>query len=138
MKGRRNLSGSDSNPRVREAVTRRSFSPGERKRPKAGPTSEDLKTLADKAYSKLGEEGRERLALNAYLGQIDNPQVAFAVKPQRSPRSMDAAISATLEMESYLVSKAGSAPVSWVELGGEQAVVAAADVSENWRRWWRS
>ena len=90
---------------------------------------EDLKTLADKAYSKLGEEGRERLALNAYLGQIDNPQVAFAVK-QRSPSSMDAAISATLEMESYLVSKAGSAPVSGVELGGEQAVVAAADVSE--------
>ena len=90
---------------------------------------EDLKTLADKAYSKLGEVGRERLALNAYLGQIDNPRVAFAVK-QRSPSSMDAAISATLEMESYLVSKAGSAPVSGVELGGEQAVVAAADVSE--------
>ena len=85
---------------------------------------EDLKTLADKAYSKLGEEGRERLALNSYLGQIDNPQVAFAVS------SMDAAISSTLEMESYLVSKAGSAPVSGVELGEEQAVVAAADVSE--------
>ena len=48
----------------------------------------------DKAYSKLGE-GRERMVLNAYLGQINNPQIAFAVK-QRSPSSMGAAIFAML------------------------------------------
>ena len=46
----------------------------------------------------------ERLALNAYLGQLDNPQVAFGVK-QKAPQTLDAAIAATLELESYLPTK---------------------------------
>ena len=61
---------------------------------------EDLKTLADKAYPDLAEEARERFALNQYLTQLSNPQVAFAVK-QTKPTKVDEAVRATLEMESY-------------------------------------
>ena len=32
-----------------------------------------LRTLADKAYPDLEEKARERLALNQFLSQIDNP-----------------------------------------------------------------
>ena len=89
--------------------------------------AEDLRTLTDKAYPELQQEARERLTLNAYLGQLDNPRVAFAVK-QKSPKSLDAAVAAMLEMESYL---AGGTPVSGVELEREkEAVVTAAGVSE--------
>ena len=44
-------------------------------------------------------------ALNANLGLLDNPQVAFGVK-QGTPANLDAAIAATLELESYLSHKA--------------------------------
>ena len=39
-----------------------------------------LRSLADKAYSELQEEARERLSLNRYLDMITDPQIAFAVK----------------------------------------------------------
>lgn len=65
--------------------------------------ADDLKVLADKAYPSLREEAREQLTINAYLLQLTNPQVAFAVK-QKQPRTVDEVVSATLEMESYLVS----------------------------------
>ena len=42
--------------------------------------ADDLTTLANKAYADLHEEARERLALNAYLKQIDDVQVSFSVK----------------------------------------------------------
>ena len=41
------------------------------------------------------------MALTRYLSQIDNVQEAFSVKQQK-PTTLDAAVSATLEMESYL------------------------------------
>ena len=44
------------------------------------------------------------MAFTHYLSQIDNPQVAFAVKQQK-PDNLDSAVSTTLEMESYLASK---------------------------------
>ena len=53
---------------------------------------EDLLTLVDKAYPLLQK----------YLLQLDNKQVSFSVK-QGKPRTVEAAISATLECESYLV-----------------------------------
>lgn len=62
---------------------------------------EDLKILADKAYPELADQARERFALNQYLTQLDNPQVAFSVK-QSKPTTVDDAVRATLEMESYL------------------------------------
>ena len=62
---------------------------------------DDLKCLADKAYPGLGEEAKEQFALNQFLSQLNNPQVAFAVK-QTKPTKMDDAVRATLEMESYI------------------------------------
>ena len=60
----------------------------------------DLRVLADKAYPDLVDEARERFALNQYLTQLSNPQVAFAVK-QTKPTTVDNAVQATPEMESY-------------------------------------
>ena len=71
-------------------------------------------TLADKAYADLQEEAQERLVLNAYLEQIDDVQVSFSVK-QKRPKTLDKAVSATLEMESYKGIKARST-VSHVEV----------------------
>eukprot|EP00731_Ephydatia_muelleri_P017224 Em0010g322a len=47
-----------------------------------------VRVLADKAYPELAAEcARERLALNQFLEQIENPQVAFRVK-QKLPRNV--------------------------------------------------
>ena len=63
-----------------------------------------VKLLCDKAYPDLEEKARECLALNHYLGQIDNPQIAFSVR-QRQPKTLVEAVSGTIEMESYLQPK---------------------------------
>lgn len=42
-----------------------------------------VRLLADKAFPELQDEARERLALNSYLSQLDQPQVAFSVKQKR-------------------------------------------------------
>ncbi|KAL5517781.1 hypothetical protein EMCRGX_G003396 [Ephydatia muelleri] len=60
-----------------------------------------LKGLADKAYPDLEEAARERLALNQFLGELDKPQVAFGVRQGR-PKSLDEAVSLTIELESYI------------------------------------
>ena len=77
-------------------------------------------------------EARERLALNHYLTQLDHPQVAFAVK-QRTPNSLDAAASATLELESYVPPKQGSSAVSCGEVEAEkceEVAVGAVSTTE--------
>ena len=56
----------------------------------------------DKAYLTLDDEAWQQLALQRYLSQLDNEQVALSVK-QRKPRTIQVAVSATLECESYLV-----------------------------------
>ncbi len=61
---------------------------------------EDLLRLADKAYPELVDAAKEQFALNQYFTQLNNPQVAFAVK-QTKPTTIDEAVRATLEMESY-------------------------------------
>ena len=62
-----------------------------------------LKVLADKAYAyaDLEENARERLALNQFLAEIGNPQVAFGVK-QKRPKTVEDAVVTTIELESYL------------------------------------
>ena len=60
--------------------------------------ADELNSLADKAYPDLAEDARERLFINAYLMQ---PQIAFSVR-QKQPSTLDDAVTATLEMESYL------------------------------------
>ena len=63
--------------------------------------ADELRSLADKAYPDLGEDARERLSINAYLTQLPQPQIAFSVR-QKQPATLDDAVTATLEMESYL------------------------------------
>ena len=65
---------------------------------------EDLRVLADRAFPTLGADARQLLALQQYLTQLANPQVAFAVK-QQHPTTVEAAVSITLELESYLLPK---------------------------------
>ena len=77
---------------------------------------EDLKMLVEKAYPALQAEAQELLALNHFLAQIDNPQVAFGVR-QKAPSTIDAAVAATMELEMYLH------PTS---IGREEHVIAAA------------
>ena len=66
--------------------------------------ADDLKSLVDKAYPDLQDEAREQLAMNAFLQQLTPPQVAFSVK-QKRPVTLDDAVAATLEMESYVSSQ---------------------------------
>ncbi|KAL5480079.1 hypothetical protein EMCRGX_G023701 [Ephydatia muelleri] len=58
-----------------------------------------LRLLADSAYPELEEKARECLALNQFLSQLDNPQVAFGVK-QKRPQTVDEAALAAMELES--------------------------------------
>ena len=67
-----------------------------------------LRTLSDRAYPDLEDKARERLALNQYLSQIENPQVGFGVK-QKRPNSVEEAVAATIELESYLSAPGRSA-----------------------------
>ena len=66
---------------------------------------EDWATFGDalrvKAYSDLEEKAREHLALNQFLTQIDNPQVAFGVR-QKRPQNIEEAVATTNELELYL------------------------------------
>ena len=64
--------------------------------------AEDLKVLADKALPQLQNDAKEQLALNHYLGQLTDQQIAFNVW-QKRPRTLDEAVSSTLELESYLM-----------------------------------
>ena len=61
---------------------------------------DDLRILCNKSFPDLQEEAREQLSLQMNLEQLDQPQVAFAVK-QCVHKSLDEAVTATLEMESY-------------------------------------
>ena len=79
--------------------------------------AEDLRILVDRAYPQLEAAARDQMAMTRYLSQIDNVQVAFSVKQQK-PTTLDAAVSATLEMESYLGPK--------LEVAGVEDTVAAA------------
>ena len=82
-----------------------------------------MKLLCDKAYPDLEEKARECLTLNHYLGQIDNPQIAFSVR-QRQPKTLMEAVSGTIEMESYLQPKPSR--IAQVELEpATESVIAA-------------
>lgn len=88
--------------------------------------AEDLKFLADKAYPTLQQEARERLAINAYLQQLTQPQLAFSVR-QKRPDTIDDAVAATLEIESYMPVLTTRAGVNALQSSEEPATVAAVD-----------
>ena len=56
----------------------------------------------NKAYPTLDDFARQQLALQRYLSQLVNDQVAFSVR-QRKPSTIEAAVSATFECISYSV-----------------------------------
>ena len=90
--------------------------------------AEDLKTLADKGFPDMQETAREQLSLHVFLQQLDPPQVSFSVK-QKRPKTLDEAVAATIEMESYLPQS--SRTTSAVALCGEDGEVATiAPVSD--------
>ena len=64
----------------------------------------------DKAYPSLDYVAWQQLALQKYLSQLENEQVAFNVR-QRKPKTIDAAVGATLECESCLVKPVTSGAV---------------------------
>jgi len=82
-----------------------------------------LRILADRAYPDLPEEARERFALNQYLAQLDNPQVAFSVK-QTKPKTVDDAVRSTLEMESFLKPRLSN-PKEALSAAGKQGASSA-------------
>ena len=63
----------------------------------------------------LEDDARQQLALQHYLSQLCNDQVAFGVK-QRKPKTIEAAVGATLELESYLVQHSSSGTVAPVQV----------------------
>ena len=85
---------------------------------------EDLKTLVEKAYPALQAEAQELLALNHFLAQIDNPQLVFRVR-QRAPPTIDAAVAATMELETYLHPSGIGIPIAQVQMAGGEDVIAA-------------
>ena len=88
-----------------------------------------MKLLADKAFPELQEAARSQLAINSYLQQLDHPQVAFGVK-QKRPKTIDEAVSATLEMESYVTQPGSAAAMAVVEESETTAIAAATQLTE--------
>ena len=114
---------------VRRPDTTQSYKPIGRRKLKAGQIWQKTSSLySDKAYPDLDNNARKTLALNAYLGLLDNPQVSFGVK-QRTPANLDAAIAATLELESYLSHKAIVSSVK--EESTDNGQVGAVSVSND-------
>ena len=62
--------------------------------------ADNIRLLADKAFPDLDEKAREQLSLDRYLTLLDKPDVALGVR-QRHPKSVDEAVSCTLEIELY-------------------------------------
>ena len=104
MTPRKKLSTSASNRTANGSCTRLNFTlgaGGEQSMAQWGDFADALRCLADKAFPTLGEEAKALLALDRYLGELDDTKVAFAVRQGR-PKRLEEAVAATLEMESYL------------------------------------
>ena len=60
----------------------------------------DSRAVTDKAYKGLADDTKELLAWNRFLKLLNHPQVGYSVR-QRKPKTLNEAIPATLECESY-------------------------------------
>ena len=89
---------------------------------------EDLRTLVEKAYPMLQTEAQELLALNRFLSEISDVQLAFGVR-QRAPTTVDAAVAATLELETYLHKSSPFAASVNAKSTGDDVVIAASQRS---------
>ena len=84
---------------------------------------DSLSQLVRKAFPNLQDEAREQLALSRYMDQLKDPQISFAVK-QRRPQNIQEAVSATIELQSYLVKPHTQGAVLQVQKEEEGAVAA--------------
>ena len=95
-----------------------------------GDFADALRCLADKAFATLGEEAKALLALDRYLGELEDTKVAFGVRQGR-PKTLEEAVAATLEMESYLShgqkKEAGVSVVHRQTDGGHEVDTACAN-----------
>jgi len=66
-----------------------------------GELADNLRSLADKAFPDLDEVAKEKLSVDRYLTLIRKPDVSLAVR-QRRPRTLNDAVSATLEIEAFM------------------------------------
>ena len=92
--------------------------------------ADHLKLLADKAFPDLEDKARECMALTQFMGQVDNPQVAFSVR-QKRPTTLIEAVSATIEMESYLRPKPSHIAQVEPEQPQTDAVIAAVQLKQD-------
>ena len=72
---------------------------------------DNLCALADRAFPGLGNDGKQQIALLHFLVNLSSPQVAFGVR-QRKPKTVEEAVTATLELESYLTPSSGPGRVA--------------------------
>ena len=66
-----------------------------------GELADNLRSLADKAFPDLDETAKEKLSVDRYLTLLEKPEVSLAVR-QRRPRTLNDAVSATLEIEAFM------------------------------------
>ena len=93
----------------------------------------DLCALANKAFPTLGTNGKQQLALHQYLASLSNPQVSFALR-QRKPATVEEAVAATLEVESFLVPAGEIGRVAQVgaeEQDTQESLVAAVKTQQD-------
>ena len=82
--------------------------------------ADDLRLLAERSFPDMSESAREQLALQVYFRQLHHPQVAFSVK-QKQPATLDEAVTATIEMETYLPPKTAAAVSNLESVTEEQS-----------------
>ena len=76
-------------------------------------------------FPGLQHKAREKfLALSKYLDQLKDPQVSIRIK-QRHPKTIQEAISNTIEMESYLVKSASSKVMQITQKDPEEQAAVA-------------
>ena len=66
-----------------------------------GELADNLRSLADKPFPDLDETAKEKLSVDRYLTLLEKPEVSLAVR-QRRPRTLNDAVSATLEIEAFM------------------------------------
>ena len=59
-----------------------------------GDLADDLRTLADCTFPELQDEAHEKLSLDRYPSQIENPQIVFNIR-QQQPKTLDDGIYST-------------------------------------------
>ena len=78
--------------------------------------AEDLRRLASKAYTDLNNTATEQITLTHFIASVVDPQISFAVK-QKTPKSLDEAVSATIQLETYQTTSQMHEPYSTNAVG---------------------